>query len=214
MALRKFIKLFKKGIKMGRLEALADKLRKNEYEVVIFDTKELAKDYLLNMCANKSVGIGDSHTIDEIGLIPELQAHNKELYICQLDKSFANKRKSMEADIFLLSANAVAEDSGAIVNVDSSGNRVAASLFGPLEVVYVIGKNKLTPDLPAALGRIKNVVAPKNALVHNYNTPCTKTGKCEDCSSPQRICRATVICYKKPKKTKTTIVLINEDLGF
>ncbi len=199
---------------MDRLEQLAIKLRNNEYEVEVFNNKEEARNYLLKVCQDKSVGIGDSHTIMEIGLIEKLQATTKNLFACPLDKSPENKKKSIVADIFLLSANAIAEETAEIVNMDSACNRVAASLYGPHEVVFVIGKNKITTDLSSALARVKNVVAPQNALVHDYNTPCTITGKCENCSAPQRICRATVIYHKRPKNRKTTVVLINEDLGF
>ena len=42
---------------------------------------------------------------------------------------------------------------GEMVNIDGTGNRVAASLFGSQEVFFVLGINKITPDLASAIYR-------------------------------------------------------------
>ncbi|MCL1902732.1 MAG: lactate utilization protein, partial [Alphaproteobacteria bacterium] len=161
------------------------------------------------------VGMGDSHTIKKMGLTEILESQNGDnLVTCFTDKSKANKLKTIASDIFLLSANAIAEDTGEMVNIDSSCNRVAGSLYGPAEVVFIIGKNKIEKDLAAAIYRARNIAAPINARAHNYGTPCVKTGKCENCFHPERICRATVIYHKRPKPMKATVILINQDLGF
>lgn len=196
------------------INELAEKMRKNEYEVIVCNTKEEAKQKILEMCKNKSVGIGDSHTIVDLNILDDLKSQNDKLYAMQLDKSRENKIKSMTTDIFILSANAVSFETGEIVNMDSSCNRVAPSLYGPNEVLFVIGKNKIEKDLESAIKRVKNYVAPKNSKEHNYNTPCAYTGVCSNCFSKDRICRITVIYHKKPKKTPTTIILVNEDLGW
>jgi hypothetical protein len=146
--------------------------------------------------------------------IDELKENTKELYAMQLDKSRENKLKSLIVDVFLLSVNAVSFETGEMVNIDSSCNRVAPSMYGPNQVVFVIGKNKIEKDLASAIDRIKNYVAPKNAKEHNYNTPCVITGKCENCYTKDRICRSIVIYQKRPKATPTKIILVNEDLGW
>ncbi len=197
---------------LDEINLLADKMRKNEYEVIVCNTKEEAKKIVIDMCKNKSVGIGDSHTIMNLNVLDELEKQNN-LYAMQLDKSRENKIKSLTTDIFILSANAVSFETGEMVNIDSSCNRVAPSLYGPNEVLFVIGKNKIEKDLESAIKRIKNYVAPKNSKEHNYNTPCAYTGVCNDCSSKDRICRTTVIYHKRPKQTPTTIMLVNEELG-
>ncbi|HCC03689.1 MAG TPA: lactate utilization protein [Clostridiales bacterium] len=196
------------------LEELAKKMRLNEYEVDVVNSKEEAKEIILNMCSNKVVGIGDSHTISELNVIDELKQNTKELYAMQIDKSRENKLKSLIVDVFLLSANALSYDTGEMVNIDMVGNRVAPSLYGPEQVVFVIGKNKIVKDLSSAIDRVKNFVAPINAKAHNFSTPCTITGKCENCSHEKRICRTIVIYQKRPKKTPTRIILVNEELGW
>lgn len=199
---------------MERLQRLAKKLQKNEYEVEICASSKEAVDYLLKRCQNKVVGIGDSHTVKKIGLLESFQKNNIEVHECITDKSKESKLKSIDVDTFILSANAISKETGEIVNVDSSCNRVAGSLFGPDEVIFVVGRNKLANNLSDAIYRARNVAAVENAKVHNYATPCVITGKCEDCDAYDRICRATVIYHKKPKRQKGLVVLINEDLGF
>ena len=196
------------------LNILADKMRQNEYNVLVCETKEQARDIIVDMCKNKSVGIGDSHTISDLGVINILKEQNEMLYAMQLDKSKENKVRSLTADIFILSANAVSFETGEMVNIDSSCNRVAPSLYGPNEVLFVIGKNKIEDNLENAVKRLKNYVAPKNSKSHDYSTPCAFTGECSDCTSKDRICRATVIYHKRPKQTPTTIILVNEELGW
>lgn len=199
---------------LDKINLLADKMRKNEYEVIVCNTKAEAKKIVLEMCKDKSVGIGDSHSINDLNILEDLQKQNDKLYAMQLDKSRENKIKSMITDIFILSANAVSFETGEMVNIDSSCNRVAPSLYGPNHVLFVIGKNKIEKDLESAIKRIKNYVAPKNSKAHNYETPCAYTGICSNCLSKDRICRATVIYHKRPKQTPTTILLVNEELGW
>lgn len=199
---------------LEKLNLLADIMRKNEYEVIVCNTKEDAKRIILDMCKDKSVGIGDSHTINDLDILDDLKKQNDKLYAMQLDKSRENKIKSLTTDIFILSANAVSFESGEMVNMDSSCNRVAPSLYGPNQVLFVIGKNKIEKDLVSAIKRVKEYVAPINSKSHNYNTPCAYTGICINCSSKDRICRTTVIYHKRPKQTPTTIILVNEELGW
>lgn len=197
-----------------RLEKLAEKMRFNGYEVLVCNTKEEAKSEILNMCKNKVIGIGDSHTINDLEILNDIQSISKELYAMQIDKSRENKLKSMMVDLFILSANAVSEESGEMINIDGAGNRVAPSIYGPEEVLFVIGKNKLEKTFMEAYNRVKNYVAPINSKSHEFKNPCVHTGKCENCNSPTRICRTVVIYQKRSYRTPTKIILVNEDLGW
>lgn len=197
-----------------RIDNLINKFKSNEFDSLYFEDIDKANDYISTICKGKIVGIGDSHTILEIGLIDKLKKISKRLYACQLDKSKKNKLKSISSDVFILSANAVSEETGELVNVDSSCNRIAGSLYGPKEVIFVIGTNKIVNNLNDAIYRARNITAPMNAKIHEYSTPCVKTNKCEDCNAKDRICRATVIYHKRPKPMKVTIVLIDKELGF
>ena len=119
------------------------------------------------------------------------------------------------ADVYLLSANAIAENTGEILNIDGTGNRVASSLFGHRKVYLVAGRNKVSPDYDSALWRLRNVVAPKNAQRLGRKTPCAAKGdRCYNCSSPERICAALVVYWKKPTSMDFEVVLVDEPLGY
>ena len=100
------------------------------------------------------------------------------------------------------------------MNVDAVGNRTAAMTFGPKKVIIVAGMNKVRPDLPSALERIREVAGPMRAKSLNLDTPCAKTGVCSDCNAPKRICEVTTILHRKPWMTDISVVLINETLGY
>ena len=92
---------------------------------------------------------------------------------------------------------------------------MAATLYGPEKVYFIVGLNKLAPTLEAAIDRARNVAAPKNAQRLGTRTPCAADGKCHDCKSPARICRALVVHMGAPKGfEKCEIVLVGESLGY
>ena len=106
-------------------------------------------------------------------------------------------------------------ETGEIINIDGTGNRVAAVSYGHKKVYIIVGKNKVEPDFEKALFRARNVAAPLNARRLARNTPCVKNElKCHDCKSPERICRTLSVFYTKPSGCEYEVVLINEELGY
>ncbi len=123
------------------------------------------------------------------------------------------RREALLADIFLMSANAVTE-TGKLVNLDGSGNRVAAMAFGPRFVIVVAGRNKLVASVADGMRRVRELAAPANAMRLERKVPCVKTMRCEDCSSPERICNVWGITEKSWPKGRVKVVLVDQDLGF
>ena len=117
--------------------------------------------------------------------------------------------------MYLSSVNAIAE-TGEILNIDGTGNRVAATLYGHKKLYLVTGVNKIAADYDAALWRARNIASPKNAQRLQKKTPCALHGdKCYDCSSPERICRGLVVLWEPVKGIgETEVVLIGEALGY
>ncbi len=187
-------------------------LEKNGFEVSVFETKEEASKYLNEKIDNCVVGSGGSTTVADLDLINSLKTHNTVYYNGCCENAM---QKAMSADVYLMSANAIAEDTGEILNIDAFGNRVASSLFGHKKVYMVAGKNKISSNFAEAYSRLRNVVAPKNAKRLNKKTPCAKNAdRCYNCDSPDRICNALVVHYKKVSSMDMEIVLVNENLGF
>ena len=179
-------------------------LRRRGYEAVAVATAEEAKAEVLKEAASaNSVGWGGSETLKEIGVRQALEASGKEI-----------RDHQTQMDLFLLSANAMTED-GIIVNIDGTGNRVAASIFGPKRVVYVVGRNKLVPGgVVEAVARAKKCACPPNCRRLAKKTPCAEIGACADCDSPDRICKVTAVFDRCPSHTSTNVILVDAALGY
>ena len=169
----------------------AEGLRRRGFEATCVATKDEALALVLREAESaQSVGWGGSESVKEIGAREALVAAGKEI-----------RDHQTIMDLFLLSANALTTD-GLIVNIDGTGNRIAASIFGPKRVVYVIGRNKLVNGgVLEAIARAKR-------------TPCADLGVCADCDSPDRICKVTAIFDRAPSHTPTLVILVDEDLGY
>ena len=200
---------------MNRQNFLAALTRKN-YTVCFFDKKEEAADFLTQSIRAKTVGFGDSATLQALGLQERLSTHNEvhnpALAVDNADFMLRAGR-ALTAQVFLTSVNAAAE-TGELVNIDGTGNRVAGSLFGHEKVYFVLGINKIEATLEKAIWRARNVAAPQNAKRLRLHTPCAVKGeKCYDCNSPERICNGMVIYLHKMHDVAVEVVLIGESLG-
>ena len=203
-----------------QLEKVAEALRKRGFKAVCCATGAEARDYVMKEAeAARSAGFGGSVTVKSLGLVEAMAAAGKEI-LRHGDPSLTSEQKSevmrreLTCDLFLLSANALTLD-GRLVNIDGNGNRVAASIFGPGKVVFVVGRNKLVDGgLDAAVARIKRCACPPNCRRLNKQTPCAATGACADCSSPDRICMVTVVMDRRPRSTDVHVVLVDEELGY
>ena len=164
-----------------------------------------------------SISWGGSMSVEEIGLTDAVCNGNYIVYNRNAAKDPAEKRKmelaAHDCDFFLASSNAISED-GVLVNIDGSANRVSCIAAGPRNVLMIIGMNKVVKDVETALSRARNEAAPINAQRFGLDTPCSKTGSCFDCKSPDTICCQILITrYSKvPKRIK--VILVNDDLGF
>ena len=206
-----------------RLFKLKKALEANNFDVYIADNKDLAKkmayDTIIPAIAPKTVSWGGSITFVGTRLYEALRNDPRYTVLDTYDKSLSpeqsmqRRRESLLVDLFITGTNAVTEN-GQLVNLDMIGNRVSALTFGPRHVLILIGRNKIVPDREAAIVRIKNYAAPVNVVRLDKKNPCGKTGRCENCSSPDRICNTWTMTEKSFPKHRVKVVLINEDIGF
>jgi L-lactate utilization protein LutB len=207
----------------ARLTELKETLTENNFEVFVAENTDEAKSIVLEKIipeiAPKSVSWGGSLTFVATGLYDILKNNNDLKILDTYDKtlspeeSLERRRQSLLVDLFITGSNAVTE-SGQLVNLDMIGNRVGALTFGPKNVIILVGRNKIVPDLDEAMFRIKNYAAPVNTMRLDKKTPCAKTSFCEDCKSPDRICNTWTITEKSFPKKRVKIILINKALGF
>ncbi len=194
---------------MADLEKLTRSLRERGYQVERFATGAEAADWMDRAIDGKTVGFGGCLTAEQMGLYPRLSTHNRCFWHWKGDA----REACMSTDVYITSVNAVAE-TGELVNIDGTGNRVASTLFGHRQVYFVVGSNKVAADYDAALWRARNVASPRNAQRLGRRTPCAvKADRCYDCDSPERICRGLVVLWEKMMDVDMTVVLIEEELG-
>jgi len=194
-------------------------LKKNMFDAIYFSTREEAMAEVLKyIIPGITIGVGGSATISELG-IPEkaesigakvLNHHKPGL---SLEEMAEIRRRQLLSDVFLCSSNAITLD-GYLVNVDRSGNRVAAMTFGPKKVLVVAGTNKIVQDERAAFERIRRIAAPLNNKRLNMKNPCVTTGVCCDCHGEDRLCRIYSVIKRKPMNNDITVILVGENLGY
>ena len=186
------------------IERTIEGLRRRGFEAAGVATKAEALKLVMEEAGKaESVGWGGSESVKEIGAREAIAAAGKEI-----------RDHQTIMDLFLLSANAITAD-GVIVNIDGTGNRIAASIFGPKRVVYVIGRNKVVNGgVMEAIARAKRCACPPNCRRLARKTPCAETGICADCTSPDRICKVTAIFDRAPTHTPTKVILVDEELGY
>ncbi|MGL4383062.1 MAG: LUD domain-containing protein [Bacilli bacterium] len=196
---------------------LIKNLRLKNYEVSFFNQSSEASAYLIKALKNVKVGLGDSKTIESLDLKNILGKENEVIDLAStqtLDEFLLKAKETLTSDIFITSVNAVAI-SGEMINIDGSGNRIAASLFGHQKVYFIFGINKVVSSLDDAINRARNIAAPLNARRLKRICPCSTSDEtCFDCTSKDRICNALVIYLNKMEDMEVEIIIINEELGF
>jgi hypothetical protein len=192
------------------MESVLKALKQNNYNSVTYVDKAAdAVPIILDMIPpDASIEMAGATSVSQLGILDLLRQRGNK----GLDFPKPGEFPTARRDVLLVSTNAVTLD-GKLVNTDGMGNRVTGMVFGVKKVILLIGGNKIVRDVDEAIDRIQNTISPYHAKYIGLNTPCAKTEKCSDCTSPQRICNITTILLKKPPSVDFSIVLSGEDLG-
>ncbi len=200
-------------------DTMIQNFKRNNMEAYYCDTKEEAVTLAMDMMKDaKTVGMGGSETIREVGLLKAIRDCE---HLHLIDRSRAvtpEARKAcyletVAADYFLMSSNAITVD-GELVNIDGNGNRLACLMQGPDHVLIIAGMNKVVEDVEAGIERIGIHAAPPNTARLLMKTPCSKTGHCGDCHSEDCICCHVVVTRHSRHAGRIKVILVGEDLGF
>lgn len=181
------------------------------------NSKAMVENILKKIPAGSTVTWGGTESITECGLMDAL--HNGSYTL--LDRSEAKtpeeKRefygKSVMADIFLMSTNAITYN-GELINIDGNGNRLACLMQGPKEVFIIVGMNKFVGSIEEGIHRIENIAAPSNVQRLKKDTPCLKLGRCAHCFSENSICSHTVITRRSSHPGRIKLFIVPENLGY
>lgn len=196
---------------------VADALNKRHFEAYYVSNKEDAVAKVLELIPkNHSVAWGGTMTMDQLGLKEKLSAAGYSLIDRDAAKSPEEREevmhKALNCGSFIMSSNAITED-GQLFNIDGKGNRVAALIYGPENVIIIAGMNKVVQDMDAAYDRVRGYAAPANAQRFDLDTPCKKIGECADCLSASTICTQFVQTRICKPAGRIKVVLIGEELG-
>lgn len=181
------------------------------------DSASALKKALELIPKGSSIGWGGSMTITETGLMNAIQNGDYKIINRELAKTPEEQRKIYGeiccADYFLMSTNAITLD-GELINIDGRGNRVSFLCYGPQNVLILTGINKIVTDIDAGLKRARDIAAPPNTVRLNRKTPCSITGKCENCYSPDCICSQFVVTRRSGVPNRIKVIIIGEELGY
>lgn len=181
-------------------------------------SKEAAEKAMSYVKSGMTVSFGGSMTLGESGVMDALKSRDD---IALFDRGEAKTpeevqdiyHKALSCDCYFMSTNAITLD-GELVNTDGTGNRVAALIYGPANVIIIAGMNKVSATLEEACSRVKTRASAPNCIRLNRNTPCAITGKCHECFGDDCICSQTVITRRSAVKNRIKIILVGEELGY
>jgi hypothetical protein len=193
-------------------------LKKRFFDAWYFDEPAAAADMVISLIPKDHlVSWGGSVTVADLGIQERLAKEGYKLL--DRDKAAGPEerieimRQALLCDTFLTSSNAISED-GQLVNIDGNGNRVAAMIFGPRQVIVVAGMNKVAKTLDDALARARTIAAPLNVQrFPSLKTPCNETGSCANCVSPQTVCNFFVTTRLCKPAGRIKVILVGKDLG-
>lgn len=199
-------------------QRMVEALQKRNFEAYYCPDKASALAKALELIPETDVvGWGGSVSIAEIGLQQAIKVRNK-----VIDRDTAKTpaerveimRQALLSDTFIMSSNAVSMD-GQLVNIDGNGNRVAALVYGPRQVIVIVGVNKFTADLDSAIKRARTIAAPINIQrFTDRDTPCHKLGVCVDCNCKDCVCNQVLITRRCSPAGRIKVIVVGENLGF
>ncbi len=202
----------------SRIQRCINNLKSRNIDAFFLESFSELKNELLRMIPDDcTIGVGHSMTLENCGIVRKLEERGNTVFdktkATSREESRQLKKKALTADWYITGSNAVSVE-GHIVNIDHSGNRVAAMVYGPDNVVVVVGVNKLTDSLDDAIRRARNIASPLNAKRAGFNPPCVGLGRCIDCRSKERVCNSLVVIEGQEAPDRMKVFIVNENAGF
>lgn len=202
-----------------KIERTIDNLKKHNMLGIYIKDRNGLFEVLEDLIGDETtIGVGDSMTLFELGIIDYIRDRNVK-FLDKYSDEYKEKdkkelyRANFSSDTFLTGTNAVTEK-GELYNIDGNGSRVAPMIYGPDQVIVVVGVNKIVRDLDEAKDRVRQLAAPIDAKRLGKNTPCTKIGYCVDCKHKERICNDFVVITGQFQEDRIKVLIIDESLGY
>ena len=201
-------------------ETVCKKLNSLGYNAKFAENKETALKAALELIPEgASVGVPGTVTVREIGLIEELEKRGSKVSVhwdpdLKPEGKTARFLEELSSDWFVTSTNALTADEGVFINIDGTGNRVGAMAWAPGKLLYILGINKIAPDIASGLKRVRDKATPPNVIRLNGKAPCASVGHCVNCSSSDRVCRIVTMMERPPFGRECHVIIVGEELGY
>jgi len=201
------------------IETTIKSLQRNNMAGYFINDKSQLITLLKNLIPERAmVGSGDSVTLEQLGVFEFLRKGN---YLFndkfQPGLTSEDKRKlylkNFYAHTFITGTSAISSD-GQIFNIDGNGSRIAPMIYGPEQVIIVVGINKIVENVEMAIKRTRQIAAPLDVLRLERNAPCVKLGKCIDCNHEERICNTFSLIARQFNKDRIKVLIVDEILGY
>ena len=202
--------------KLGKL--LLKNLQSRHFEAYYCADRKSALEQALKLIpAGARIGWGGAVSVQQIGLFDAVksgayQPIDRDACATQAEREEA-MLECLGSDGFLTGVNALSLD-GQLVNIDGTGNRVAAIVYGPKTVLVVAGMNKVAATLQDAIQRARTVAAPMNQQRFLRDAPCSYSGMCADCKSDGCIFNQLLVTRNCRPAGRIKVILVGEELGF
>ncbi|HYT12743.1 MAG TPA: LUD domain-containing protein [Candidatus Nitrosopolaris sp.] len=191
------------------LDAVADRLRERNFEVVIVDTAAEARAAVFaRIPEGAEVHSGKSKTLEDVGIFKELMESDRYDFVRKRTLGMDRKTQMREItkmgatpDYMLGSVQALTE-AGQLVVASASGSQIGPYAAGARQLILVVGSQKIVPDLDTALRRIKEHVMPyEDARLREQMGVGTKLAR-------------ILILERDYSHGRTTVILVRAPVGF
>lgn len=187
-------------------------LKTRNIEALVVDTKAAALEQIQQLIPpGASVTNGSSTTLQEIGLVDYLKSDRHgwnnlhAAVVAEQDPATQAelRQQSLFADYYLGSVHALAA-TGELVIASASGSQLPAVAHTAKNLILVVGTQKIVPDLPAALQRLREYVVPR------------EDQRMKSTGAAGTVLAKILIVEQEPAFMGRTVhvILVNEQLGF
>jgi len=145
--------------------------------------------------------IGITHEIEESGRYDAVRKHTRSMDRSTPEGLRAMRKLGVAPDWYVNSAHALTED-GTFVVASNTGSQLAPLAFGAGEVIWVIGSQKLVPDLETAMRRLET------------HTLALENQRMQGLYGTDSEIKKVLIIHKEFRPSRFTVVLIKEPVGF
>ncbi len=187
-------------------------LAEHGFEGIVVKNKAEALEKIKTLIPeDASVMNGSSVTLEEIGFVDYLKSGNHgwnnlhEAILKEEDKAKRAllRKQSVLSDFYLGSVHALAE-TGELVIASNTGSQMPHIVFTSQNLIFVVGTQKIVPDLDQALNRLEEYVVPlEDAHMQTLYKQGTTLSK--------------IVIFKRQSpmiKRNIKVILVQEKLGF